>query len=821
MIARRGNRVAAALAAVALLFVGALAVVHPAATLERAVDGLVVVALLVALYVLRRDHLLRAAARAASERAAKSDELFRRSFEDAASGLVVATLDGCVVRANRAFCELTGFSGDELLGRRFADFTHPEDRDADVADLRRLIAGDIAQLRHEKRYLRPDGTVVWVELHCSLLRASDGGALNLTAQVLDISARKRAEDEARVSRRRIRALLDNLPDMTVATYDLDMRCDFIGGGLMATSAYDVDDILGKTLHETLGAPVADQWAHRFRAALAGVPNTFHQGPGSDRELEIQILPLAGDGASVDSVMVVTRNVTERRRADEALRESRERLQAILDYAPAVIYVKDADGRFVLGNHGLEDLMGISFDQIRGQTDDDLFDAETAAQTREQDRQVRETELPLAGEYELAAGGQVRTFFDIKFPIFDSRGNVTGVCAIATDITARKTAEIALRISEQRHRSVVEALDEGVLLYDSHGVVIACNQKAADLVGLAPDAIVGQSAGDLPLRLVDEDGQEFAAEERPGYRAILTGEPQLDVIAGHPRPDGGMTWLSINAMPIADVGSDAPYAVATSFADITERRRAERLKDEFFALVSHELRTPLTSITGYLELLTDDDAEGQLDPSQRQFLGVVERNARRLQRLVGDLLFVAQFEAGKLSLDMDTVGLADVATEAIESARPRATDLGLDLHLHVDDVPAVMGDAGRLGQTIDNLVSNALKFTPSGGRVEVRVTDGGDHAVIEVADTGLGISREEQKRLFERFFRTAIATEQAIPGVGLGLSITKAIVEGHGGTITVASDEGRGTTFTIELPYAGRSGGAGRLSGDGATARRSA
>src|SRR5262249_20753901 len=147
-----------------------------------------------------------------------------------------------------------------------------------------------------------------------------------------------------------------------------------------------------------------------------------------------------------------------------------------------------------------------------------------------------------------------------------------------------------------------------------------------------------------------------------------------LIAGHPRPDGDIKWLSINAMPIADDGAHSPYAVAVSFADITERRRAERLKDEFFALVSHELRTPLTSIAGYLELLTDEDAEGDLDPMQRQFLGVVDRNARRLQRLVGDLLFVAQFEAGKLSLDTGTVLLSDVAAEAIESAGPRAADL---------------------------------------------------------------------------------------------------------------------------------------------------
>jgi signal transduction histidine kinase len=195
----------------------------------------------------------------------------------------------------------------------------------------------------------------------------------------------------------------------------------------------------------------------------------------------------------------------------------------------------------------------------------------------------------------------------------------------------------------------------------------------------------------------------------------------------------------------------------------------------------------------------DPDESELDPTQRHFLSVVERNAKRLQRLVGDLLFVAQFEAGKLSLETGPIALEDVAAESVESARPRADELGIDLRLNAETTPTYDGDAGRLGQTLDNLISNALKFTPAGGRVDVRVLDRRDRVVIEVADTGLGIAAGDQRRLFERFYRSAAATEAAIPGVGLGLSISKAIIEGHGGSIGVNSEEGRGTTFTIELP----------------------
>jgi signal transduction histidine kinase len=225
---------------------------------------------------------------------------------------------------------------------------------------------------------------------------------------------------------------------------------------------------------------------------------------------------------------------------------------------------------------------------------------------------------------------------------------------------------------------------------------------------------------------------------------------------------------------------------------------DSLKDEFIALVSHELRTPLTSIRGYLELLLEGEA-GELTQEQQQFLGVVERNAHRLLHLVGDLLFLAQLEAGKLNLEVGAVDLAAVASESVETARPLAEEKDVSLTLATGPVPLMAGDRGRVAQLLDNLVSNAIKFTPEGGRVDVRLRGVDGDAVVEVRDTGFGIPADEQHRLFERFFRSSIASAQAIPGTGLGLAITKAIVEAHGGQIAVASQEGEGTTFKVTLP----------------------
>jgi signal transduction histidine kinase len=229
------------------------------------------------------------------------------------------------------------------------------------------------------------------------------------------------------------------------------------------------------------------------------------------------------------------------------------------------------------------------------------------------------------------------------------------------------------------------------------------------------------------------------------------------------------------------------------------RELDQLKDEFVATVSHELRTPLTSIRGYLELVLEE--EGSVADDHRRFLEIVDRNADRLLRLVGDLLFVAQVTAGRLNLEPGPVDLSTLASDCVHAARPFAADRGIELGLHAEALPPFEGDAARLAQLLDNLVSNAIKFTPAGGRVDVRVRASSDRALLEVSDTGMGIPADDLERLFERFFRTDAAKTQAIQGTGLGLSIARAIVDGHGGTIAVESTEGEGTTFRIELPLA--------------------
>jgi signal transduction histidine kinase len=248
---------------------------------------------------------------------------------------------------------------------------------------------------------------------------------------------------------------------------------------------------------------------------------------------------------------------------------------------------------------------------------------------------------------------------------------------------------------------------------------------------------------------------------------------------------------------------ALFDVAEAARERLERQNEElleldRLKDEFVALVSHELRTPLTSIRGYVELLNEDLPGLDLD-QQRNFLRVVERNADRLMTLVNDLLFMAQLEAKKLELDLEDVPLVALAEECAETARPVADERQIELVVASSGSPVLRADAVRVGQVLDNLLSNALKFTPPLGRVEIRVRAAGATARVEIADTGTGIGPADLKHLFSPFFRTSTATNAAVPGTGLGLAISKGIVEAHGGRIFVESREGHGTTVAFELP----------------------
>jgi signal transduction histidine kinase len=251
--------------------------------------------------------------------------------------------------------------------------------------------------------------------------------------------------------------------------------------------------------------------------------------------------------------------------------------------------------------------------------------------------------------------------------------------------------------------------------------------------------------------------------------------------------------------------------ALSHAQAYERERhmvgklqeLDNVKTEFVSSVSHELRTPLTSIVGYLELL-NDGAAGQLDPEQTRMLDVIERNSRRLLSLIEDLLTLSRIESGAFKVSLAEVELPPLVEGVVESIRPNLDRHEIKLEVELAErLGMVRGDAAQLERVLTNLLTNAVKFTPGGGRVTLTARPVGKTVAISVSDTGIGIPLHEQPKLFSRFFRSSTAQEQAIQGTGLGLVIVKSIVEHHGGTIWFTSKPGTGTTFTVTLPLADR------------------
>lgn len=381
-------------------------------------------------------------------------------------------------------------------------------------------------------------------------------------------------------------------------------------------------------------------------------------------------------------------------------------------------------------------------------------------------------------------------------------------AVPADLTLTPTASergvlvvVGLRETTDRHRQtrlfrgLLEAAPDAMVIVDDSGSIVLVNAQVEKLFGYVRTELIGE-----PVEILVPD--RFAGMHL-AFRNGYVSEPRTrpmglsgDLFAR--RRDGSEFPVEVSLAPLETEGG---LLISAAVRDMSERRRmqeeTDRIKDEFFATVSHELRTPLTSMIGYGELMSDLE---ELSPQGRRFLSVIMRSAERELRLVDDLLTLVAIEESGLAIEPTDVGLEDIVREAVEAARPRAEETGLDLVLETPGTAVpVRGDRDRLGQVMDNLLSNALKFTPTGGRIGVIVRRAERVAEVDVVDTGTGIGDGDAQQIFERLFRAPSAVELQVPGAGLGLTIALAIVEAHQGRLEVVRSGPRGTTFRMTLP----------------------
>jgi signal transduction histidine kinase len=371
--------------------------------------------------------------------------------------------------------------------------------------------------------------------------------------------------------------------------------------------------------------------------------------------------------------------------------------------------------------------------------------------------------------------------------------------VAAGLSSRRISSdaLALQSTSALQRALLDSTVDGICLTDLSGHVVLANaplQRYAVELGLPLHGTVPERL----LALADRTTQPTLYRERMHEleRDLAASEDEFELA------DSGRVFRGYTA-PVARKDGTVVGRIWT-LREVTADRRLERLRDAFVAAVSHELRTPLTSISGFLELLADEEPE--LGPSGQRYMDVIRRSNARLREAVEDLLLVAEIEADRLELRPEATDLAELAAATVEAALPAAAEQGIALLLDVQSRLPLEADAGRLRQVLDNLVSNALKYTPEGGSVIVSASNGDGPLRVEVTDTGIGVPKEELGQVFSRFYRASTATRRAIPGTGLGLVIARAIVEGHGGTIFLESDEGEGTRVTVTLPARQRAGG---------------
>ncbi len=354
--------------------------------------------------------------------------------------------------------------------------------------------------------------------------------------------------------------------------------------------------------------------------------------------------------------------------------------------------------------------------------------------------------------------------------------------------------VQLERDRQQLQAVLSGMAEGVIAIDARRRLLFANAEASTLFRL-DETGVGRLVAELIRNPQVQDAVEATLTSPGGYQGEVT------FIGRESPPRSSTRVLALHGTPLP--GSPAPGGVLV-FHDVTELRHLERMRQDFVANVSHELKTPLASIKAYTETLLD---WGLDDPAVNvRFLKRIEEQAERLNLLIMDLLSLARIEAGQDTFRHEPLQLAGVVHARIEDARPRAEAKGLTFSIELDeldDTVLVIADEEAVRQILDNLLDNAVKYTPENKSVAVRCRLTADAVLLEVADTGIGIPRDDLPRIFERFYRVDKARSRAMGGTGLGLSIVKHLVQSIGGKLTVDSRVGSGTTFGIELPRVAR------------------
>ena len=726
---------------------------------------------------------------------------------------------GRIVSWNPGVKRLLGYDEAEFVGQHASLIFTPEDLEqgADVKEMQRAASEGRAE---DKRWhVRRDGSRFWANGFLMPLWDAAGNLRGFAKVMRDDTAHKRAEDERErllcaleSERLRLEQILQQIPaSVSIVEAPTGKRlfwneeAERLLGHPIAFGEYYQDHSRFGALHPDGRSYEPDEYP-TVRALLTGETITgeemlYRRSDGHLLTLSVNSTPIRDHEGQVVAAAAIFTDITKRKRA----REERERFFAL---GSNLLVVAGFDGYFKW--------ISPAWERTFGWTAEELIAHPWLYFTHPDDHEqtVKEAQKLLAGQETVAFENRYRckdgSYRWISWNTKPYTEEQLLYCA-ATDITERKEAEEALRESAERFRFLAESMPQKIFTAKPNGDVDYFNQQWTQFTGLSFEQIRDWGW----TQFIHPDDVE--ENVRRWQHSIDTGEP-FQFEHRFRRADGVYHWHLSRAHAMRDaegrvlmwIGSNTDIDDVKRAGEERERllqreqeareeaERANRLKDEFLATLSHELRTPLTAILGWARMLQTNNFD---ETAAARALETIERNARTQSQLIDDLLDVSRIVTGKLRLDVRAVDLPAVVTAAVDTLRPAAEARGIHLQILLDPrAGPVSGDPDRLQQVVWNLVSNAIKFTPKGGRVQVRLERVNSHVEITVADTGTGIAAEFLPHVFDRFRQADQTMTRKYGGLGLGLAIVRQLVELHGGTVHVESrGEGEGATFTVSLP----------------------
>ncbi len=498
---------------------------------------------------------------------------------------------------------------------------------------------------------------------------------------------------------------------------------------------------------------------------------------------------------------------------------KERYRQLVELSPNAVYIQ-CEGKIAFVNSAGVKLFGASdAKQLLGRPVVDLVHPEYRDIVRQRIDQLKQgdVKVPMIEQKYLKLDG---TTFDAEVVAasFNYRGKQAAE-VIARDITERKRMDEKLDMLRRQNELILNAAGEGILGLDSDGKHTFVNPSAAEMLGYKVEELIGKRSHDL-WHHTKADGTRY-----PEHECMIHGTIKKGTIGSSVRDEvfwkrnGTSFPVAYNSTPIMDKGKNIGAVV--TFRDVTERKKsiereiaaaqaeaASRAKSEFIANMSHELRTPLTSIIGFAEVL-QDGLSGALNETQNEYVQYIHISGGHLLSLINDILDISKIEAGKMELDLDTVSVSGIIDASVVMQKEKTMRHGLNLNCEVEpdaDIE-IEADGRKLKQILFNLLSNALKFTPDGGSVWVKAKrissdeEGNSRHYIEITvqDTGIGIPPEDMPHLFTEFMQVRPPTVVKSAGTGLGLALSKKMVELHGGHMRVQSEVGKGSQFTFTIP----------------------